>query len=327
MANVFYNRMIRKLTVAFGDLFNNITLVRYNPDLTEQERFIVPIDYATKELYVMRLQGDPELDKKVQMTLPRMSYEMNGMNYDSTRKQITNTKNFFQNGSTTVSQYAPVPYDFDFSLYLYVRNIEDGNQIIEHILPFFAPDYTVKVNMIPEMGIIKEVPVILKNVDYNVDYEGDRDRDTRIVIWTLNFTVKGFVFGATSSTGLIKTSFTNILSDVEDVKNFVFNMTTPGLGNYSPGELVYQGISLAMSTATAKVVDWDTVNKKLTVTNATGNFITNKPLIGAKDNGQWLFYSYVVNPKTYANITVTPNPTSANANSNYTYTTTITESQ
>ena len=102
-------------------------------------------------------------------------------------------------------------------------------------------------------------------------------------------------------------------------------MTTPGLGNYSPGELVYQGISLAMSTATAKVVDWDTVNKKLTVTNATGNFITNKPLIGAKDNGQWLFYSYVVNPKTYANITITPNPTSANANSNYTYTTTITE--
>ena len=83
MAHVFYNRMIRKLTVAFGDLFNNITLVRYNPDLTEQERFIVPIDYAAKELYVVRLQGDPDLDKKVMMTLPRMSYEMNGLKYDA----------------------------------------------------------------------------------------------------------------------------------------------------------------------------------------------------------------------------------------------------
>ena len=79
MASIFYNRMIRKITVAFGDLFNNITLVRYNPDDSEQERFIVPIDYATKELYVMRIQGDPNLDKKVMMTLPRMSYELNGI--------------------------------------------------------------------------------------------------------------------------------------------------------------------------------------------------------------------------------------------------------
>jgi hypothetical protein len=164
--------MIRKLTVAFGDLFNNITLVRYNPDQTEQERFVVPIDYATKELYVQRLTFDPNLDKKIQITLPRMSYEMNGLSYDSTRKQITNIKNFASNGSSTKSQYMPVPYNFDFSLFLYVRNIEDGNQIIEHILPFFAPDYTIKVNMIPEMGIVKEVPIILNNTNYEVTYEG-----------------------------------------------------------------------------------------------------------------------------------------------------------
>ena len=148
MADTTYNRMIRKLTVAFGDLFSNITLVRYNPDESEQERFIVPLDYAAKELYVVRLEGDPNLDKKVQMTLPRMSYEMNGLSYDSSRKQITNIKNFFGSGSNVTSQYMPVPYNFDFSLYLYVRNIEDGNQIIEHILPFFAPDYTIKVNMV-----------------------------------------------------------------------------------------------------------------------------------------------------------------------------------
>ena len=327
MANVAYNRMIRKLTVAFGDLFNNITLVRYNPDLSEQERFIVPIDYATKELYVMRLQGDPELDKKVMMTLPRMSYEMNGLTYDSSRKQITNTRNFAQSGQNTISQYAPVPYDFDFSLYLYVRNIEDGNQIIEHILPFFAPDYTVKVNMIPEMGIVKEVPVILKNVDYSVEYEGDRDSDTRMVIWTLNFTVKGFVFGASSnaSLGIIKTSFTNIMNDIEDSQNVVFNVNAGGTGNYAPGELIYQGSSLAISTATATVVTWSSTNKQLVVTQASGNFVSGKPLIGSKSNGRWNFYSYNVIPKTYTNITVTPNPTSANANSTYTYTTTIIE--
>lgn len=327
MSTTYYNRMIRKLTVAFGDLFNNITLVRYKPDQTEQERFIVPIDYATKELYVMRLEGDPNLDKKVQMTLPRMSYEMNGLKYDSTRKQITNTKNFYQNGSTTNLQYAPVPYDFDFSLYLYVRNIEDGNQIIEHILPFFAPDYTIKVNMIPEMGIIKEVPVILNNTSYEVTYEGDRDSDTRMVIWTLNFTVKGFIFGAASTAGLIKTSITNIYQDVEDETNVTFNVSAGGTGTYQVNELVYQGPTLALSTASAQVVQWSSLNKQLVVTGATGNFISSLPLIGANTASSWLFNSYNITPKDYAVITTTPNPTSANANSTYTYTTTITETR
>ena len=327
MSTTYYNRMIRKLTVAFGDLFNNITLVRYNPDQIEEERFIVPIDYATKELYVQRLTFDPNLDKKVQMTLPRMSYEMNGLSYDASRKQITNNKSFFQNGSTTNSQYMPVPYNFDFSLYLYVRNIEDGNQIIEHILPFFAPDYTIKVNMIPEMGIVKEVPVILNNTNYEVTYEGDRDSDTRMVIWTLNFTVKGFIFGATSTAGLISTSITNIYQDVQAGTNVVFNLNSGGTGKYEYGELVYQGPTPSLSTASAQVVSWNSLNKQLTVTGIQGNFISSQPLIGAINGGSWTFNSYNVTPKDYAEITVTPNPSGANANSTYTYTTTITETR
>ena len=112
MANVFYNRVMRKLVVGFGNLFDNITLVRYNADNTEAERFIVPIAYAAKELYVQRLQGDPNLDKKVQMTLPRLSYEMTGLKYDSARKQNTNIKNFATvTGGGVVGQFNPVPYD------------------------------------------------------------------------------------------------------------------------------------------------------------------------------------------------------------------------
>jgi len=325
MANVFYNRMIRKLTVAFGDLFNNITLVRYNPDLTEQERFIVPLDYATKELYVMRLQGDPNLDKKVMMTLPRMSYEMNGLKYDASRKQITNIKQFHQNASLVNSQYVPVPYDFDFSLYLYVRNIEDGNQIIEHILPFFAPDYTIKVNMIPEMGIIKEVPIVLDSTNYEVTFEGDRDSDTRMIIWILNFTVKGFIFGATSTAGLIKTSITNIMNDIETSQFVTFKLNTGGNGNFKIGETVYQGASGAMSTASAQVVSWNTANTQLTVSNLQGNFVSNTALIGLESNANWKFNSYTVTPKQFSKITITPNPITANANSSYTYTTNITE--
>ena len=163
MSTPTYNRVIRKMVVAFGNIFNNITLVRYNPDTSEAERMKVPIVYAGKERYVMRLQEDPYLDKKIQTNLPRMSFELNGIKYDPSRKQLTNIKNFAKasNADTVLSQYNPVPYDFDFSLFIYVRNVEDGTQLVEHILPFFTPDYTLKVNLIPEMGVIKNVPVLL----------------------------------------------------------------------------------------------------------------------------------------------------------------------
>jgi hypothetical protein len=323
MSSIFYNRIIRKLVVGFGNLFNDITLVRYNPDQSEAERFIVPIAYAAKELYVQRLEGDPNLDKKVQMTLPRMSFEMVGMAYDATRKQNTNFKNFVNTGSGVKSQYNPVPYNFDFNLYLYVRNIEDGTQIIEHILPYFTPDYTIKINMIPEMGQVKEIPVVLNTTTHDTTYEGPRDTDPRMIIWTLNFTVKGYVFGPTSSIGLIKASITNILSEISSGDSVVFNMANTGIGVYQTGEVVYQGYSVNTATATGKVLLWS--NNKLTLTDINGNFVSSQPIVGLNTNANYLFNSYQVQPIDYVQIVTTPNPPTANANSNYTYNTTITE--
>ena len=95
---------------------------------------------------------------------------------------------------------------------MYAKNVEDGTKIIEQVLPFFTPDYTIKLNLIPEMGIIKEVPVILNSTSHEITYEGGRENETRMIIWTLNFTVKGFIFGKISEAGLIKTSITNILN-------------------------------------------------------------------------------------------------------------------
>ena len=323
MANTFYNRIIRKLVVGFGNLFDEITLVRYNPDNSEAQRFVVPIAYAAKELYVQRIEGDPNLDKKVQMTLPRMSFEMNGLTYDATRKQNTNIRQFAQTSAGVVSQYNPVPYNFDFNLYIYVRNIEDGTQIIEHILPYFTPDYTIKLNLVPEMGIIKEVPIVLNSTTSEVTYEGPRDTDPRMIIWTLNFTVKGFIFGAVSSTGLIKTSITNIFNEITSADTIQFNMSTSGIGTYQIGETVYQGYSLPLSTASAKVVYYN--NNTLQLTNINGNFVSNQPIIGSVTNANYTFTSYQVQPLKYAEIVVVPNPTDANANSAYTYTTVISE--
>ena len=325
MANVFYNRVIRKIVVGFGNLFDNITLVRYNPDLTEAERFIVPIAYADKEDYVMRLEGDPDLDKKVQITLPRMSFQMSGMNYDASRKLNTNIKAFSkQSNGGVAGQYNPVPYDMDFSLYIYVRNIEDGTQLIEHIIPYFTPDYTIKLNLIPEMGIIKEIPIVLKSVDMPVDFEGDRERDTRIIIWTLNFTVKGFIFGAVSNNiDIIKTSITNIYNDISPTDQVVFRMTPSGTGTYQIGEGVFQGYSPSTATATAKVVEFN--NNNLTLTNVNGNFVAGQAIHSQQSNSNYTFDSYAVVTPKIVDIVITPNPIDVTPANNYTYNTVVTE--
>lgn len=323
MSTPTYNRAIRKLVVGFGNLFNNITLVRYNPDLSEAERVLVPIVYATKELYVRRLEDDPALNKKIQTTLPRMSFEMSGLSYDSARKQNTNLKTFAKTTTGVVSQYNPVPYNFDFDLYIYVRNIEDGTQIIEHILPFFTPDYTIKLNMIPEMGIIKEVPVILNSATHDIVYEGDMNSETRMIIWTLNFTVKGFIFGKITETGLIRTSITNILNNITSEDTVAFNMANTGFGSYKTNEVVYQGYSAHTASATGKVIMWN--NNILHLKEINGHFVSTQPIIGLASNSNYVFNSYQVLPKQLVQIVITPSPTDANSNTAYTYTTTITE--
>ena len=324
MSTPYYNRTIRKLVVGFGNLFNDITLVRYKPDLTEDERFIVPIAYAAKESYVMRLEEDLDLDKKVQMTLPRLSFEMTGLSYDTSRKQNTNIKNFASTSSGVKAQYNPVPYNFDFNLYLYVRNIEDGTQVLEHIIPYFTPDYTIKLNMVPEMGIIKEVPVVLNSCVSDITYEGNREKDPRMIIWTLNFTVKGYIFGKSSTASLITNSITSIYNQISDGDVVEFSMdAASGVGTYQLGEMVYQGYTQQTSTATARVVLW--TNNKLHLDNINGDFVSTQPIYGVNTRANYKFTSYNITPKKFVNIDTKPNPLSANATSHYTANTVITE--
>lgn len=292
-----YNRVIRKIVIGFGNLFDNIKLYRFDSANETTEQMIVPIVYATKERYVMRLQDDPELDKKVKLTLPRMSFEMAGLKYDASRKQNTNLKSFKETDEGAVlQQYMPVPYDFDFNLYIYVRNIEDGTQIIEHILPFFTPDYTIKLNLVPEMGIVKEVPVVLNSTSHDIIYEGVRENDTRMVIWTLNFTVKGYVFGKTSETNIIKNSIVSIFNRFTSEETIQFSMdVTTGYGAYQIGENVFQGVSVNSPSASGKVVNW--ANDKLSLTDISGDFISTIPIYGATTGANYKFLSYDLVPR------------------------------
>lgn len=328
MASTQYNRSIRKLVIAFGNLFNNLTLVRYNKDLSEQERLLVPISYAPKELYVRRLEFDPDLDKKVQITLPRMSFEMSGLTYDISRKLNTNIKNYASTASGVVSQYNPVPYNFDFNLYLYVRNIEDGTQLLEKIVSNFTPDYTLRVDMIPEMNTVKDVPIILNSATHDTIYEGNRDSETRVIIWTLNFTIKGYIFGDTTSANLITHSITTVFNKItpQDTISFTVNPAS-GNGDFQLSEVVYQGYSLGTAIAIAKVTDWSNTLNKLTVTDMQGNFTSSQKIIGTQSTANYFYTSYSSNVEEnkFVKVDIKPDPLSANATSAYTANIAITE--
>ena len=196
-------------------------------------------------------------------------------------------------------------------------------------LVIFQPCYQACLNQLP--GSVERlnqqlVLLQLNQVNSQVNYEGNRDSDTRMVIWTLNFTVKGFIFGASSPPqSLIKTSITNIYNDITPTDQVIFNMAnTGGVGFYQAGEIVYQGYNASVATATATVVEYNQ-NSQLILTNINGNFVSNQPIVGSKTNSNYNFNSYVISPQKFVKITETPSPNTANANSLYTFSTTIKE--
>lgn len=335
-----YHKCIRKITAAFASLFNNVILIRDNTDGTENQRFIVPLDFGDKEKYLKRLQGDPDLDKKTQITLPRMSYQMTGFSYDSTRKLNTNNKNFniSSDADKVLSQFNPVPYDVDFSLVVYTRNIEDGNQILEQILPYFTPDYTLKINFVPEMGITRNVPIILNSIVPTIDSEGSFNSEVRTVYWTLNFSVKGFIFGAIKEVPIIKQSNTNIISNVfipgggegsccsgNISKSFIMNPI--GYGNYLINEYVYQGINYDNSYASGKVTEWSNTQNILIISDVCGTFKLNQPIVGENSLSIRIPTAPAQNTQIDMKILTTPDPRTASANSYWVANTKILENQ
>lgn len=232
----FYNRTIRKIVVAMGTVLNDIDIVRYTKDgLTAKERFRVPLSYGAKEKYLTRLTSDPTLTKSINTIVPRISFELTGMSYDSSRKMVSTLQNSSVTNAGIKTQYSPVPYDFSFSASVYVRNTEDGTQIIEQIVPFFTPDFTVTLNLIPALGLKYDLPIILNSVSNEVDYEGDF-LSTRLIIWNLDFTVKGYLFPPVKDGNVIRSANTNILNTSSANIKYVNVLTQPDPVNANPDD-------------------------------------------------------------------------------------------
>ena len=238
----FYNRTIRKIVVAFGTLFNELEIVRYSKDgNTSYERFKVPLSYGPKEKYITRLSSDPDLLKAFGAVVPRMSFNLEGMEYDPSRKQLSTNKNFTVSGNNSYYHYGPIPYNFEFSLSIYTRNTEDATQLIEQILPFFTPDFTITVDLVKEMDQKYDIPVILNSVTPEIDYEGDMI-STRMIIWNLSFTVKSFIFPPVKDAnagGLIRKANTYIYTENSNTTlQQVYVDYANGNGVFTTGETI-----------------------------------------------------------------------------------------
>ena len=214
----FYHETTRKVVVAFGTLFNDIHLVRKDNSGTIQQSMKVPLAYGPRQKYLVRLNDDPDLSKSTAVTLPRIGFEISGISYDPTRKlqrvqKFKKVKGAKANQLDT--QYMPVPYNIDFELYILSKQSDDALQIVEQILPYFQPDYTVTINDNTDMGIKRDVPVILNSIGYEDDYQGDF-ASRRAIIYTLSFTAKFYLYGPVTSTKVIKTVQVDQYTDMPD---------------------------------------------------------------------------------------------------------------
>jgi hypothetical protein len=219
--NVYYHGIIRKCIVGFGTLFSDIYIDRKQGDSvtgTTIQRLQIPLAYAPKEKWLVRIEQDPTLENNTYVSLPRMSFEILGYNYDPARKVNRMQQIKCGDGTGSVAtMYTPVPYNIDLSLYILTKTQEDGLQIIEQILPTFTPEYTLTINAVPDMNVKLDIPIVLNGVSVSDEYDGDF-QTRRFVTHTLNFQMKVNLFGPISDRNVIQEVSANI-GENEDFSN------------------------------------------------------------------------------------------------------------
>ena len=216
----FYHETMRKIVVSFGTLFNNIQIVRKNSSGAIVQSMKVPLAYGPQQKFLARINADPALGAKVAVTLPRLGFEMTGITYDPSRKlnrvqKFRKVKSSTDDSDKLDTQYMPVPYNINFTLYAMAKNSDDALQIVEQILPYFQPDYTLTINDMADMGIKRDVPIILNDVSYEDNYQGDFT-ERRAIIYTLTFTAKFYLYGPVTSSSVIKTVQVDQYTDLPD---------------------------------------------------------------------------------------------------------------
>jgi hypothetical protein len=240
MFEYFYHEILRKTVIAFGSLFNNITIKHFDSNGNVSSVIKVPLAYGPSQKFLARLEQSPDLSKPVQMTLPRMSFELTGLTYDTSRK-VSTTQSFTvkdsNDGSIIRKSYMPVPYNLQFELSIMAKLNDDALQITEQILPYFQPSYNITVELVDSINEKKDIPIVLENITMQDDYEGNFTT-RRVLVYTLRFTAKTYLFGpiSTATKDIIKkTTISYITGESTDTptRNVVYSSTPRAIKNYT----------------------------------------------------------------------------------------------
>lgn len=231
----------------FGTLFNDIMITRKDVNNVDAMTMKVPISYGPNQKFLAKLQQDQKLSEPA-MTLPRMSFELLGMIYNGDRKLTRhqmNTKPLAITDDSFSTQFVAAPYDLEFQLNIMVKYSEDGNKIVEQIVPFFKPDWTASVQIIDNLDFTVDIPIVLQSIATEDTYDGDFN-ERRVLIWTLNFTMKAQYFGPLQTKKIIKFSEVNLFGSMNANTAFEVVKTQPGLtANGTPTTDITQTIPYA----------------------------------------------------------------------------------
>lgn len=290
MFEYFYHEILRKTVISFGTLFNNITIKHKDDSNNPVSVIKVPLAYGPTQKFLARLNQSPDLNKPVQMTLPRMSFEFTGLTYDPSRKSTTTqtfTAKSATDGKDIKKVYLPVPYNMQFELSIMSKLNDDALQIVEQILPYFQPAYTLSVELLDTINEKRDIPVILENITMQDDYEGDFTT-RRVLIYTLRFTAKTYLFGpvAQATDNIIKKTTINYISgDLSGnaTREVIYSVEPRAIQNYTGIILTNLTNDISVSDTLIAVNDASSISEnvyldlegeELFVKSKSGNVLT-----------------------------------------------------
>ena len=323
----YYHSQIKKYTALFGSLFNKISIKQLDVNGNEMKTIKVPIAFGPKEKYVAKIsQSTP--NRSVQMNLPRMTFEWNGFVYNAERQMNMNLKYVGYNSANNQLLYTvheAVAYDIGFKLHIMTKNIEDGNQIVEQILPYFRPEFTPTIdNIIEHISEPKDIKILLNDVNPEIEYEGDFT-ELRQITWTFSFTMQAFFYGPVKPKKAIRKSIIGGL--IDDRKNVILNVYNGNGGIFTLDDVVYQGQSMFDMKAVGNLQHAtkfrsNTNYRQLVLTNVHGSFSLELPVYSTKGNATYAIASFGGVPEHVILLEVEPSPNTANANSLFGFTVT-----
>ena len=280
MFEYFYHEIIRKTVIAFGTLFNKIQIRKTDNSGNVVSVIEVPLSYGPTQKFLARVEQSPDLNKPFQMNLPRMSFEISGINYDSRRK-TTVTQTFLSHNVSDKSDirkaYMPVPYDIDFELSIMTKQNDDMLQVIEQILPYFQPSYNLTVDLIESIGEKRDIPIILNNITMQDDYEGDFST-RRALIYTLRFTAKTYLFGPVSTDNAtsdiikkVSIGFVSGESNKSPTRELTYTVEPQATKNYTGTVVTNISNDVEVSDTTIEVNSASSISSKsyITINNET----------------------------------------------------------